>query len=188
MTMPKWLYKCLCNCPRWLTVCAYTHQKTLAAHSSAGQENSDTFLLVTPVVAIVCTHTHTYTYMHQHTHTHSHTNRTRMQHSICMHYAIVSVNIVVSWQYNVVGVCVCVCRGRVCEWVCVWLCIQVSPKKHLLQTFRLLPRLLLLRLLLLSVNNLWAILKSSSLHSNYPGKWIKVHSFYKKNCYGLKLW
>jgi len=28
-------------------------------HSTAGQENSDTFLLVTPVVKIVCFHTRT---------------------------------------------------------------------------------------------------------------------------------
>jgi len=28
-------------------------------HSNAGQENSDTFLLVTPVVKIVCIRTHT---------------------------------------------------------------------------------------------------------------------------------
>jgi len=55
---------------------------------------------------------------------------------------------------------------------CVCVCVHSSkPQKHLLQTFRLLPPLLLL-----PFGNLWAVLKCSSLHLNDAGIRIHLHN------------
>lgn len=109
----------------WLCVCLHPPKNT--RHPLLCRPRKQWHFSACYACCCNCLHTHTHTYTCTSTHTHSHTNRTRMQHSICMHYAIVSVNIVVSWQYNVVGVCVCAVTG--CASECWSVCMIVHSSK-----------------------------------------------------------
>jgi len=107
--------------------------------------------------------------LRSHSHSHATQHLHALCHCLCQYCCFVALSSILRLCLHVwVNV-----YARV--WVlheCVCVCVHSSkPQKHLLQTFRLLPPLLLL-----PFGNLWAVLKCSSLHLNDAGIRIHLHN------------